>query len=439
MTIDRKPDEKASRKRWIRGSAATAPDSLPPSVASDTDGDRLDSHRESGLLDGGVQTRRTSDGEIRNEAPRIDFQHLTSVDDQRALKREARSDLEIHQDLRDSKNFVPETPCHRHGVPGCGPCKSLDELRRKHQVTVTKLSPSMAPPARQSSSSNPRASGVSPHRRGEPSIAKPLVEIDVERVRQAWGLAEVPAKKKLKQAAIVTQAEDTEKARDKVPQVGIPDLCSKHGYNPRQLALFLDLPGFVGEKEVTDYDKLSSGKFLKWYMQIIAKTRKRYPRTLGELVNSLPRKTVPRFSAEEIRFCKNYAPRKYNPQQMQDRIFDGVYKPLRIDDFTIREIQNGIIRRAWDLRLLNFKTRGGIAHDFDRELEADHDAEIKSGNFGDTTVTGGFRSTPGKMFQAKPMNSFERGPIHTHRADGAVDESEDGDSVSDDYEEDLAP
>jgi hypothetical protein len=143
------------------------------------------------------------------------------------------------------------------------------------------------------------------------------------------------------------------------------------------------------------------------------------------------------FSDDQIRFYRDHISGNYMKTEMQDRIHSGRYRPLFIDDDTLLEIENAIIRRAWDLRLLAVKPGARVA-DFDQEIEAGHDAEAKSEKAGDTTVKSGYGSTEGKMWKPKPSYTFDRGPIHTKHFGVGDSDDEGGATTQDSYDEDSS-
>jgi hypothetical protein len=129
-----------------------------------------------------------------------------------------------------------------------------------------------------------------------------------------------------------------------------------------------------------------------------------------ELHNVLPSRIMPLFSGEEIALYKACAARNRKAK----------------DPDVLRELENRIIRRAWDLGLLPRK-HALRPDDLDRDLNGNYDLETNSGAFGDTTVTAGYTKTG----QLKQMTTFERGPVHRDHRSGK-DVPEDGGASLDD-------
>jgi hypothetical protein len=175
-----------------------APDAVPTSVPSvavlilsplELHGQAINA-RESELLEG-TSTRITADQEIREEAPRVDFEHLTAADDERPLKRPQRTDQEIAKDTL--KAIVLGERCTLHDTPDCSVCHTTelhlqykDEVKAhydKYCVVVTKITPT-------SSTRSP--------------ADMPIVLLD-----------KAAQEKKRQQAAADTQAQDHSKAKQR--------------------------------------------------------------------------------------------------------------------------------------------------------------------------------------------------------------------------------
>jgi hypothetical protein len=423
-------------RKHIRDTAVTAPDVVPargaanPAVTSvkspkeSVANDSVESHREEELLAG--FSTRVVDGERRKENLRVEFNHVTAADDERPIKRSERTPIEIAADTRAAiavgRSVILGQRCERHGTPDCKPCRLLDESLRNASITNRKKKPKQKLPL------HPQQVQTIPVTR--------LGDADVARLRAEWQGKESSTERKRRQAEAATLVDEKRREQTKKVQVHVvQSIRLDHGYDARDLAKLLMRPGFNEATISVDYmNAVASKRISRYHEQVLRGTRKRFPKTLADLETLLPPKFETMFSDEQIRFYRDHISGNYTKTEMQDRIRSGLYRPLFIDDDTLLELENAIIRRAWDLRLLAPKPCTRVA-DFDQEIEAGHDAEAKSEKAGDTTVKSGYGSTPGKMWKPKPSNTFDRGPIHTkHFGVGGSDDAG-GATAQDSYDE----
>ncbi len=381
-----------SNIKKIKDSLATAPDVVPgtPEASSPLKADQVASHREAELLEG--ETTRVVDGRKIKEKTRADFVHITKFDDERVIKRDERSSMEIAGLLDRGPGPGKPDGCALHGTPGCTPCRLVEESLRT-------IVPGSAPKV-------------------DLPIAPTNEEVAKQKIHRAR--KSTADKRRKRNAAVATedtsaQAEADKEARErnKISQVyGVKSARAEGGYSIREILRCLTRPDFNEEKITVEYMKAAANRQISKYRdQIIRFGRKRFPRTLADLETLLPQKTQTLFSIEELAFYRDSTGGNFTKTQMKERIDAKLYRPLFVDEDTLVEIENKIIRRAWDLGSLPRKRVGGV-DDPERDLAADHDLEAASGVGGDTTIKAGYGSTEGKTWTPMKTNTFERGPYH---------------------------
>ena len=204
-----------------------------------------------------------------------------------------------------------------------------------------------------------------------------------------------------------------------------------HGYTFRQLATAAATKKFASESYKYDLSFLDSDEYplikgkrsrksyREVYDDILANRRTRYPTTVDELVECLPVAMLPDITEGEINFFVDLASNNYSKPQMDERRREGRYGTEVILLDSIIPLANRIIRRAWDLRLLNpnpeHKPPKSAGEAPGEKIVVDYDKEIAGMKRGSVPVPGQVvagKRTYGDKDGRRPLDTFEGGRTH---------------------------
>jgi hypothetical protein len=168
-----------------------------------------------------------------------------------------------------------------------------------------------------------------------------------------------------------------------------------------------------------------------------------------ELIESLPMTDQPIFSQSLVQLYSDFAYQNFATEEIIERAKSNVYgkfttpgsytpsKEFSSDDLI--DLENEIIKKMWDTRLLEVNAgRNPKTDEFERDLDEDHQAEVKaaiSGSASLGSVIGRFNKNETGY---RKLNSFEVG-TPTRFVHGASDPGSTGRIDYDESRDDMEP